>query len=377
MTARLLETYDAQAASGTIAGDAGQRAALARLEALSRLIAAPPRRRGLSALFRRAPPPEGTRGLYLWGPVGRGKSMLMDLFFAAAPETRKRRVHFHAFMQEIHAGLDAARRTGAQDAIAPVAAKVAAEARLLCFDEMQITDIADAMIVGRLFEKLFAAGSFVVTTSNRPPRDLYLDGLNRQVFLPFIDMLEERLDVVELAGPTDFRRVLAPGARTWFVPADAAARAEIDALWSALAGDGGGPHALKVGGRETILPCYANGIGRAGFDDLCARALGPADYLAIAGALRVLVLENVPRLSRARNNEARRFVTLVDALYEAKTGLIASAEAEPEALYLDGPGAFEFQRTASRLAEMRSAPWLARALEPAGSPARGAAAEGG
>ncbi|MCC6008767.1 MAG: AFG1 family ATPase [Rhodobacteraceae bacterium] len=356
--------YEQGVAAGQIAPDAAQRAAVAQLDALLARLSQDRSRapRGLAALWRR-PQPEPVRGLYLWGPVGRGKSMLMDLFHTAAPEKRKRRVHFHAFMQEIHAGLHVARQQGVEDAIAPVAMRIAASTRLLCFDEMQITDITDAMIVGRLFEKLFAAGVVVVTTSNRPPRDLYKDGLNRQLFLPFIAMLEDRLEVVELGGATDHRQRLGPGENLWFAPLGEAAASGMGAVWSALAGGPGAELRLSVGGREVILPEARDGIVRADFETLCARPLGPADYLALAGMARVLLLSDIPRLSRARNNEAKRFVTLIDALYEARVGLVASAAAEPEALYIEGPGAFEFQRTASRLAEMRSREWLEAALE--------------
>jgi cell division protein ZapE len=297
------------------------------------------------------------RGLYLWGGVGRGKSMLMDLFTEATAISQKRRVHFHAFMQEIHRGMHDARRQGVEDALAPVAEAVTRDTRLLAFDEMQITDITDAMIVGRLFEKLFAAGVVIVTTSNRPPGDLYKNGLNRALFLPFIAMLNDRLQVVELESPTDYRQHRLAGAQVYFHPARTAT-AQIAAIWSDLTG--GAPDApltLAVNGRDLTLPRFANGVGRATFWDLCARPLGPADYLAIAQAVRVLILEDIPQLSAANYNEAKRFVTLIDALYEARVRLIASAADEPERLYLEGTGAFEFERTASRLREMQAADW--------------------
>jgi cell division protein ZapE len=285
--------------------------------------------------------------------------MLMDLFFAATEIRRKRRVHFHAFMQEIHAALHETRKTGAEDPLAPVAARVAAEARLLCFDEMQITDITDAMIVGRLFEALFRAGTLVVTTSNRPPADLYKDGLNRQLFLPFIALISERMIVHHLHSPTDFRQDRLAGGQVYFTPADAAARAAIQRAWDELAGGPGEPLRLPLKGREVVLPLYRNGVGRATFWDLCAQPLGPADHLAIAAAVRVLVLEDIPLLSRENFNQARRFVTLIDTLYEARVRLIASAAAPPESLYVEGEGSFEFERTASRLREMQGAEWWA------------------
>jgi cell division protein ZapE len=284
--------------------------------------------------------------------------MLMDLFFAAVPIPDKRRVHFHAFMQEVQAGIAAARKKGLQDAIRPVADQIAGDIRLLCFDEMQVTDIADAMIVGRLFQYMFDRGVTVVTTSNRPPDDLYKDGLNRALFLPFIALLKARLDVHELETETDYRRHRLAGATVWFQPPDRAAKEAIDAIWMELTGGGGeGPLRLHVNGRDVILPDARSGVARASFWDLCGKPLGPADFLAIADAVRVLILEDIPRLSAENYNEARRFVTLIDALYEAKVRLIASAADVPERLYLEGAGSFEFERTASRLREMQSAGW--------------------
>jgi len=229
--------------------------------------------------------------------------------------------------------------------------------RLLALDEMQITDIADAMVVGRLFEKLVAAGVVIVTTSNRAPDDLYKDGLNRQLFLPFIAFLKEHLVIHELIGPNDYRQGRLAGEAVYFTPADATARARMDALWQRLAGGRGAPLVLEVKGREVVLPRARNGVARAGFHDLCGKALGPADYLAIASRVRVLMLDAIPRLGRSNFNEAKRFVTLIDALYEARVRLIASADAPPHLLYVEGDGAFEFERTASRLIEMQGEDW--------------------
>jgi cell division protein ZapE len=349
--------YEREVAAGRLREDTAQRAVLPALDALADWLAAHPTRKvGLFAgLFARPEPV--AKGLYLWGGVGRGKSMLMDLFFAEAELPAKRRVHFHAFMQEVHHGMHAARSRGVEDALAPVADGIIAEIRLLAFDEMQITDITDAMIVGRLFDKLFSAGVVIVTTSNRPPPDLYKDGLNRALFLPFIDMLQTRLEVIEIAGPTDFRQNRLSGAQVYFHPA-AASRAAIQTLWDDLTGGAApAPLVLEVVGRRIELPAYANGVGRARFWDLCARALGPGDFLAIAAACRVLILEDIPQLSSENYNEAKRFVTLVDALYEARVRLIASAADAPERLYLEGAGSFEFARTASRLREMQAAGW--------------------
>jgi cell division protein ZapE len=357
MRQTLTELYEARVADGTLRADPAQHAVLAAMEDLRAWLEANATRRvGLFAgLFARpiAPP----RGLYLWGGVGRGKSMLMDLFTEATDIPQKRRVHFHAFMQEIHKGLHEARKREVEDALDPVAAAVIRDTRLLAFDEMQITDITDAMIVGRLFEKLFAAGVVIVTTSNRPPEDLYRDGLNRALFLPFIGMLEDRLQVVELASPTDYRQQRLQGAQVYFHPARTATAA-IAAIWADLTG--GAPDApltLAVNGRNLVLPRFANGIGRASFWDLCAKPLGPADFLAIAQAVRVLILEDIPQLSASNYNEAKRFVILIDALYEAKARLVASAAEAPERLYIEGEGSFEFERTASRLREMQAADW--------------------
>ena len=341
-----------------LTADPAQVAVLPELDRIAVEIAAAAEKKGgsLGWVFAKKQA-EPVKGLYLWGGVGRGKSMLMDLFHEAAGIEKSRRVHFHAFMQEVQAALHAARQTGVDDAIKPVADDLASGIKLLCLDEMQITDIADAMIVGRLFERMFEKGVTVVTTSNRIPGDLYKDGLNRQLFLPFINLIRERMVVWELASPRDYRQDRLEGAKTYFSPADGAARKAIEELWSGFAPDGGAPLTLKVKGRDVVIPAFANGVARARFFDLCGQPLGPADYLALAEAVRVLILEDIPRLSSENYNQARRFVTLIDALYEARTRLIATAADTPENLYLEGEGSFEFERTASRLREMQSAEW--------------------
>ncbi len=349
----LPDIYAAKIKSGELTGDAAQEAILPEFERIRAVLDAPQQ----NGWFRKAAPPP--KGLYIWGGVGRGKSMLMDLF-AASLYVPSRRVHFHAFMQEIHAGIHAARQKGAQDAVAPVAEKVAAQVRLLAFDEMQITDITDAMIVGRLFQALFDAGVVVVTTSNRTPDDLYKNGLNRQLFLPFIELLKQNMVVHQLASPTDYRQDRIAGSRTYFTPNDASARAQIEKIWQSLTHGEARPHTLTVQKRELEIPAFHNGVARATFYHLCGRMLGPADYLALADAARVLVLEDIPLLSRQNFNEAKRFVTLIDALYEAKVRLICSAAAAPEYLYVEGEGTFEFERTASRLEEMQSEGWGTR-----------------
>ncbi len=358
MSTTLTEIYDRMAGDGDLVRDPAQIAALSRLDHLrARLEAQPAPRRGLLNGLLRRPRADAPAGLYLWGGVGRGKSMLMDLFVRHLDIAEKRRVHFHAFMQDIHAALHKARQDGAEDALAPVADQTARSLRLLALDEMQITDITDAMIVGRLFEALFQAGVVVVATSNRAPDDLYKNGLNRQLFLPFIDTLRRNMTVHELAGPGDYRQGRLAGAQVYFTPITAEARAGVARIWDSLTGGRAESLTLMVQGRRVVLSAFWGGAARAGFFDLCGRALGPADYLALAGAVRVLILEDIPQLGRSNYNEARRFVTLVDALYEARVRLICSAAAPPEMLYVEGEGRFEFDRTASRLREMQDAGW--------------------
>jgi len=348
MSESLTAIYTRLAGEGRLQPDPAQEDVLPRLQTLrDELEKGPPPKR----LFQRKI--EAPRGVYLWGGVGRGKSMLMDLFFASVDIEEKRRVHFHAFMQEVQAGLDAARKESARDAILPVAERLVKGLRLLCFDEMQITDIADAMIVGRLFGKLFEAGVAIVATSNRPPDDLYKDGLNRHLFLPFVALLNDRLDIWHLEARTDYRQSKIGDEKTYYFPLDSEARAAARQVWADLGGTPATPPlTLRVKGRDVTLQQYHSGVARAEFYDLCGRPLGPADYLAIAGICRVMVLEDIPRLSSENYNEARRFVTLIDALYEAGVRLVATAADRPEALYLEGAGTFEFERTASRLREM-------------------------
>ncbi|MEP3300122.1 MAG: cell division protein ZapE [Pseudoruegeria sp.] len=356
--ANLIEAYDELVTTGALTADPAQQAILPLLEGVRvSLEATPEPKKGLfGGLFSKSDVVV-PKGLYLWGGVGRGKSMVMDLFVDCVEIAEKRRVHFHAFMQEVHAGMHEARKSGVEDAIAPVAADIADNVRLLAFDEMQISDITDAMIVGRLFDKLFEAGVVVVTTSNRIPDDLYKDGLNRNLFLPFIELLKDRMDVHEMVSPKDYRQDRLAGSQVYFTPIDAASRAQINEVWQGLTQGKAAPLVLHVKGREVEIPAFHNGCARARFYDLCGRPLGAADYLTLAEAARVLVLEDIPNLSRNNFNEAKRFVTLVDALYEAKVKLICSAAASPEMLYVEGAGTFEFERTASRLREMQDADW--------------------
>ena len=364
------QLYDAQVRAGHIARDAAQEMVLARLDALCAQLHGyvPGRKAGaLGWMFAARARHPALRGLYIWGGVGRGKSMLMDMFFDAVDLGKKRRVHFHAFMAEVHAGIYKHRQSFRQglvkgeDPIEPVAEGIARDATLLCFDEFTITDIADAMILGRLFKALFARGVIVVATSNIAPANLYADGLNRSLFLPSIALMEEHMDVVELDAPTDFRMQKLAGSETLRVPADAAARAALTAAFKALTGhETGGPATLTVLGRKVPVPQSRGNVARFSFADLCERPLGAGDYLAIARRYQCVFIDAVPVLKASQRNEAKRFIILIDAFYEAHVKLFASAAAPPDRLFEaeDGREAFEFQRTISRLNEMQSADYM-------------------
>ena len=308
---------------------------------------------------RRANP---LQGLYIYGGVGGGKSMLMDLFFESAPIKLKRRTHFHEFLQDVHQRFNTLRKSkyaDLGDPIPVVAEDLANEFWLLCFDELQVYNIVDAMILGRLFEGLFAQGVVVVATSNRPPQDLYKNGLQREKFLPFIDLICDRLDVLQMASTNDYRLERMLGMRVYHHPIDPDGRRSLDQYFGELA-DGREPEIdkIEVKGRVIQIPAVA-GIARKSFSELCAQPLGAADYLAIAERYHTLILDEIPRMGKEMQSQARRFVTLIDALYEAKVNLICTADAVPKELYITGEGAFEFERLVSRLMEMQSADYLA------------------
>jgi cell division protein ZapE len=382
MSGPVLENYRALTAAGRLEADPAQIAVVEELDALlARLDGySPARRANAFGRLIGLRPAESPRGLYIHGPVGRGKTLLMDMFFDAARAASKRRVHFHAFMADVHARIHQWRQrrkrgeVAGEDPIAPVAADMAAEAWLLCFDEFSVRDIADAMILGRLFTQLFAGGVVVVATSNVAPDDLYKDGLNRALFLPFIALLKQRLEICALEARTDFRLEKLARAPVYYCPADAAADSALDAAFQRLTGhDRGGPVEIALLGRSLAVPQAQDGVARFSFDDLCRRPLGAADFLAIARRFHTVLIDHIRIMSRDQRNEAKRFINLIDTLYDERVKLIASAEAEPEALYLgeDGAEAFEFARTASRLIEMRSVDYLALAHGHAGASVSG------
>lgn len=372
MSHQVRTALDDAAAEGRLDRDAAQLALADRLDALAAALDAQEHHRhGAGATLARllgGRRPEPPRGLYIHGAVGRGKTMIMDLFFAAAATDPKRRVHFHAFMADVHARIHAWRGAKARhavtgdDPIAPVAHDLAAEARLLCFDEFAVTDIADAMILGRLFTRLFAAGVTVVATSNVAPDDLYAGGLNRALFLPFVALLQDRMEVVRLDARTDFRLEKLSRAATFLVPADARAAAALTASFASLSGQPTGrPATLPLLGRAVAVPEAAGGVARFSFAALCDAPLGAADFLAIARAYHTVLIDGIRIIAPGERDVAKRFITLIDTLYDRHVKLLASAAAEPQGLYTaeEGREAFEFQRTVSRLIEMRSESYLA------------------
>ncbi len=360
----VLASYDALVARNELRADEEQRAAAVTLDALARELEVQPKPGLFGRLFAKEMTPP--RGVYLWGAVGRGKSMLMDLFVQHAAVASKRRAHFHEFMLEVHDRIHRHRQASGDDPIPVVAAAIAEEARLLAFDEMQVNNVADAMILSRLFTALLDAGVTVVTTSNRRPDQLYKDGLNRQLFLPFIALIEGRLDVVSLNGPTDYRLERLGGMPTYHVPNGPAATEAVREAFFRLT-DYRPEDAEHVpsetiavpGGRTLFVPKSLKGVAVFSFKRLCSEARGAADYLSIARRFHTVILVGVPLLGPENRNEAARFVTLIDALYEHKVKLLIAADARPADLYPAGDGSFEFERTASRLMEMQSADYMA------------------
>src|SRR5947209_266055 len=370
MSSTVSEQYRALVSEGEIERDAAQEALAARLTGLDARLAQHRLSRKsshLGWLFARNDPPEPIKGLYIYGDVGRGKTMLMDLFFGASTVKRKRRVHFHEFMADVHERVHIYRQKikwgeiTDNDPIGLTAAALAEEYWLLCFDEFHVTDIADAMILGRLFKRLFQAGVVVVATSNVEPDELYKDGLNRALFLPFIALLHRYMDVVRLAAPKDFRLEKLSSQPVWYVPADEDAEVALNNAWQRLTGMlSGEPCNIAAKGRAIRVPEAAKGVARFSFRQLCEQPLGASDYLRIAREFHTLIIEGVPVMDYPQRNEAKRFIALIDTLYDNGVKVVASAQAEPQSLYLatEGYEANEFKRTASRLIEMRAAEYL-------------------
>jgi len=362
----ILARYYALIEAGELKADPDQRAAVTRLARLQTVLEAVPKRGSVlwRALTRK---PDSIEGVYMWGGVGRGKSMLMDLFIETLAIDRKRRVHFHAFMQEVHALLREVRKGKTGDPIPLVARQLAEGIRCLAFDEMVVNNSADAMIMSRLFRALIEdEGVTVVTTSNRPPHDLYQDGLNREHFLPFIDLICERLEVMSLNGPTDYRLDRLGGIDCWHTPLGDAATAQVREVFFRLTdykpevAEHVPSAELDVGGGRMLhVPKSLKGVGVFSFKKLCGEARGVPDYLAIARVYHSVIIVGIPQMGKDMRNEAARFVTLIDALYEHRVKLFATAAAQPDDLYIEGDGAFEFERTASRLMEMRSDEYMA------------------
>ena len=341
---------------GQLHADPAQKEAASRLTTLAEYIAV--WKGGKKGLLGRSRPTP--KGLYLWGGVGTGKSLMMDLFYDHAPIEKKRRVHFHQFLQDMQARITKERTKKASDPLPRVAKQIAKETRLLCFDELQVTDVGDAMVLGRVFQTLFEEGVVMVATSNRPPADLYKNGLNRQLFEPFIYLIEDRLDVFHLDSGRDYRLERLEAAPVYYTPLGEEADAAMDATFERLT-MGAKPKRceITVQGRTLVIEREAAEVARLSFAELCDRPLGPADYYALAVNFHTLMIDHIPLLTPDKRDQAKRFVTLIDQLYEVKTKLVCSAAAEPDALYPEGDYAFEFQRTVSRLMEMRSHDYLA------------------
>jgi len=362
------EAYRELIASGVVEPDFSQRLALERMDDLCHRLAAMDGKGGKLARLLQRKRPEAPIGLYLWGSVGRGKTMLMDLMLEAAPVEKKQRLHFQAFMADIHNRIHRFRESVKRgerkdtDPMPPIAAEFVAETQLLCLDEFAVTDIADAMILARLFEALFARGLVLVATSNVEPDRLYESGLNRALFMPFVALLKQRVEIVEVDARTDYRLEKLGGSKVYHVPADSQAKAALDAAFrSMLGGVVAATDTLLVKGRKLIVPLAGNGVARFPYEALCKAALGNLDFLAIARAYHTVMIDGIPIIPAESRNEAKRFIALIDALYDRSVKLYASAEVEPQKIYRaeSGREAFEFDRTASRLIEMQSADYRA------------------
>ena len=369
-----IERYRARLNAGQLQPDKAQARAAHALDGLYRALKVyRPRSRRIFGFSFGGNGTDPPKGLYIHGDVGRGKSALMDMFYESAPTARRRRVHFNQFMTETHQRIHEWRnlsprersrrpefvREAEDDPIAPVAKRILSEATLLCLDEFQVNDVADAMILGRLFEKLLTSGVIIVLTSNTAPDELYAGGLNRQLFLPFIALIKDRLEMVELNGPRDYRLESMAGVTVYNTPLGPAAHAAMDAAWRRLTDNAtSAPVTLEVLERKLLVPQAAGGVARFSFDALCGDALGAADYLALAQNFHTLLIDGIPRLGPEQSNEARRFTLLIDTLYDEKVKLVCSAASPPQELYTDGENAQAFRRAASRLMEMGSDDYL-------------------
>tara|TARA_A100001011_G_scaffold51820_1_gene49903 strand:- start:541 stop:1686 length:1146 start_codon:yes stop_codon:yes gene_type:complete len=362
--ARCAQNYGSLVKSGVIDSDKAQLAVLDQLDSFLTLTDTLPRTKKIihskSWFFKLLKVRDVSKalGFYIYGGVGTGKSMIMDIFFIEVRSKKKLRTHFHSFMQETHERINNSREKGERDPITVVANEISQNVEVLCFDEFQITDITDAMIVGRLFSALIAKETFIITTSNRHPDDLYKDGLNRQLFIPFIDLLKNRLNVIELHAQKDYRRDKLSRSQIYFWPINQVMREGFDKIWKSFIVEPPKELKLQIKGRIITLPKYSNGVGRSSFNELCGGPLGVLDYLTICKNIKILFVEEIPILTEMGMDSAKRFVALIDTLYESRIKIICLAQAKPEMLYPTGKGSFEFDRTVSRLYEMQSDEWI-------------------
>ncbi|HEU5046328.1 MAG TPA: cell division protein ZapE [Rickettsiales bacterium] len=358
--ASLIKLYEQSIQDARITADPAQRKVMEQLQTLAATLHTPPKKRGLIGKLLPASKPEAAPGIYIWGEVGRGKSMLMDMFFSAVKLSAKQRIHFHSLMISIHQSIHNLRKQHVENPVKIAAAEIAAKTRLLCLDEFQVTDVADAMILKKLFSALLEAGVTVVITSNRPPEELYQGGLQREKFLDFVKLVRERMEILELSSAHDYRMQKIKALKSvYLTPLNRETESELQRIYTSLSNGMPSEEAvLEVQGRKVVVAQSAGKVASFTFEELCAKPLGAADYLAIAHHFDTVFLHDIPLLSPEKRNEARRFVTLIDALYDTRTKLICTAAATPDKLYPSGDGSFEFQRTASRLFEMQSSSYL-------------------